>query len=421
MLISKTKSLCPECFAVIDARIVSDEERVVMRKTCEEHGSFEALLWNGSAESYEEWVMLAGEPVAHHPSQAHVDSCTCPFSCGLCTLHESQTFTAALMVTQQCNLACPVCFTQPDCKASQPTFDELCRKIDFFLETYGEPYPLEFCGGEPTVREDLPALAEYARGKGFSHIQMNTNGVRLGRDAEYAKELARSGITTAYLGFDSLRDDVYIKTCGAGLVADKLAAVENCFRVGIGVVLVPTLIAGVNDGEIGDILEYAIDSIPAVKGVNFQPLGRLGILSEEAAVSERITIPDVLAAIELQTHGRLKQVDFMPPGVEHHLCSFSALYLKGANDVIVALSRRKPREDNVDAAQKVRSVMPLQWKAGSAGTLTVGGMLFQDVYNVDLDRLRRCPTHIIGDGKLYPLCAKYLTSDSGGRLYEGID
>ena len=205
------------------------------------------------------------------------------------------------------------------------------------------------------------------------------------------------------------------------LIDVKQAAVEHCGQAGIGVVLVPTLVPGVNDDQIGAVLDYAVSHMPQVKGVNFQPFGRLGTVPLALLQATPITIPDVLRAIEGQTGGLMKAADFSPVGIEHALCSFAALYVVDMYGDLKPVSRSRARGSAESMPEKVRRVIPLQWQGGPFPSLTVGGMLFQDVWNVDVNRLMRCPTHIIGDGRLYPLCSKYLTSARGERLYPGID
>ena len=76
--------------------------------------------------------------------------------------------------------------------------------------------------------------------------------------------------------------------------------------------LVPTVIRGRNDTEIGDIIRFAIKNIAVIRGVNFQPVAFTGAASDDDVKKSRITIPDVLASIESQMDGILKKDDFYP-------------------------------------------------------------------------------------------------------------
>jgi uncharacterized radical SAM superfamily Fe-S cluster-containing enzyme len=118
----------------------------------------------------------------------------------------------------------------------------------------GKTCNIQLSGGEPTTRGDLPAIVALGRDLGFSFIQLNTNGIRLGRDREYARDLKRAGLSSIFLQFDGTEDHIYLRLRGKRLLDDKKRAVDTCAEQNIGVVLVPTVIPGVNDHNMGDIL-----------------------------------------------------------------------------------------------------------------------------------------------------------------------
>jgi uncharacterized radical SAM superfamily Fe-S cluster-containing enzyme len=182
-----------------------------------------------------------------------------------------------------------------------------------FLQISG-PCPLQLSGGEPTLRDDLPQIVALAREIGFDHIQINTNGIRLAEDAAFAESLKDAGVTNVFLQFDGVTDDVYHRIRGARLMSTKLNAIARCAELKIGVILVPTLVRNVNENQIGSIIEFAKNWIPTVKGVHFQPMTYLGRYPDAPRNEDRILIPDILAAIESQTHGELKVENLIPPG-----------------------------------------------------------------------------------------------------------
>ena len=174
--------------------------------------------------------------------------------------------------------------------------------------------PIQLSGGEPTLRDDLPRIVALARKIGFDHVQINTNGIRLAQDAAYAQSLKDSGVSDFFLQFDALTDDVYRHIRGADLWQLKLRALERCAEMKIGVILVPTIVKGVNDSQIGAIIQFAKKWIPTVRGVHFQPMAYLGRYPTAPCNQDRILIPDILAAIENQTGGELEMDNFIPPG-----------------------------------------------------------------------------------------------------------
>ena len=174
--------------------------------------------------------------------------------------------------------------------------------------------PIQLSGGEPTLREDLPQIVALARKIGFDHVQINTNGIRLAQDRDYVQSLKDAGASDFFLQFDGVTNDVYSRMREADVLELKLKAIEHCAELKIGVILVPTLVKGINDRQIGAILRFAKKWIPTVRGVHFQPMTYLGRYPNSPRNRDRLLIPDILAAIESQTEGELRTDSFLPPG-----------------------------------------------------------------------------------------------------------
>ena len=124
-------------------------------------------------------------------------------------------------------------------------------------------------GGEPSLRNDLPDIITLGRDQGFTYIQLNTNGRRLAREPGYGALLKEAGLSSVFLQFDGLTDEVNLKLRGRALLAEKLEAVKACADCGLGLILVPTLVPGINLDQVGDILRLALDQAPAVRGGPF--------------------------------------------------------------------------------------------------------------------------------------------------------
>jgi 7,8-dihydro-6-hydroxymethylpterin dimethyltransferase len=214
-------------------------------------------------------------------------------------------------VTHACNLSCPVCFASP-ATGPDPNPDQIAGMLKKVLDRGGAP-PIQLSGGEPAMRDDLPEIVELARKMGFDHVQINTNGIRIARDRDFASRLKDAGATNIFLQFDGISDDVYRRLRGIELFDLKRRAIERCAELEIGIILVPTLVKGTNDIQIGAILQFAKKWIPAVKGVHFQPMTYLGRFPENPKNQDRLLIPDVMLAIQEQT-GELKVDSFIPPG-----------------------------------------------------------------------------------------------------------
>jgi uncharacterized radical SAM superfamily Fe-S cluster-containing enzyme len=315
---SRTESLCPHCLRRIPANRIIIDNSVYLEKSCQEHGDLEkVLLWNNVPYPYERW----NRPHTGHTQSSSLksdpgipESGGCPFDCGICSRHEQATCTAILEVTSACNIHCPVCFTaSPRGPAGGPDLSQIEEMLKTVRDERGI-CPLQVSGGEPTLRDDLPQIVSLARRIGFDHIQVNTNGIRLAQDADFAHLLKDAGTTDFFLQFDGLTNEVYLRIRGAALLSLKLRALERCAELKVGVILVPTLVRNVNEDQIGTIIQFAKKWIPTVKGVHFQPMTYLGRYPHSPRNEDRILIPEILMALEEQTAGELRVENMVPPG-----------------------------------------------------------------------------------------------------------
>ncbi|HZK30673.1 MAG TPA: radical SAM protein [Methanoregula sp.] len=308
MLIKKTRSLCPICHQAIDAEIAEEEGKIWLDSICHEHGKFHNLYWSDAAlyHRFEQYDAV-GNGVANPQNVAPPE--TCPSSCGLCDNHHSQTLLANIDLTNRCNLDCDFCFANARACGFvyEPDFDDIVRMMKVLRDEKPVPAPaVQFSGGEPTMREDLVEIIKKAKEMGFPQVQIASNGVRIAHEPGYAKKLKDTGLNTVYLHFDG------VTPATNPLLKIHEQAIENLKAVRLGIVLVPTVIHGKNDHELGDIIRFAIKNISVIRGVNFQPIAFTGAATDDDVRKSRITIPDVLARIEEQMPGILKKDDFYP-------------------------------------------------------------------------------------------------------------
>ncbi len=414
----KTKSVCPVCLKEVYADIVEHADGVHMDKSCAEHGGFSTLVWADSAENYLRWLEYGGMDVAAlSQSEAELDVATGGkgFSCEACQKPAS----TALMTTNRCNMNCPVCFTRDQKEPlHEPSLEECERLMRLHREKAGEDSLIEFCGGEPTVRRDICKLASLARSIGYDYIQLNTNGIELAKNKELAQSLRWSGLTTVYMGFDGVTDKPYLAKYGKPMLEIKKQAVKNCAEAGLAVVLVTCVIPGENDSELGGIIEYAKENMPTVRGVYLQPISYFGIYPHDKI--NRITIPDVIRRLDEQCPD-ISAADFGPGTYDHAQCSFNACYMLSKDGALKPLTRFSKREREADAVHRLRKNLRATWMPSERKMLTVGGMAFQDNSNIDLLRVQRCSIQIIqNDGRLIPLCSKYLSACDGQKIFNGI-
>ena len=313
MVIKNTKSLCPECLSVLDAEVYEDNDKIMIKKTCKEHGEFNNTYWSDS-EVYKKADLYGkvGEGIENPQTIAGSE---CPQNCGLCDEHESHTVLGLIDVTNRCNMKCPVCFANAAVSKTlyEPTYEEIRTMLQNLRNNRPVPTPaIQYAGGEPTVRKDIVELIKLAKEEGFRHTQIATNGMRLARLPSLAKDLKEAGLNTVYLQFDGITEEPYLKLRNRNMLDIKLAAIENCRKANLGIVLVPTILKGVNDDQIGDILRFAAKNIDIVRGVNFQPVSFAGRTPAEEVEAQRVTVPDFERLVEEQTDAQIKADDFYP-------------------------------------------------------------------------------------------------------------
>jgi 7,8-dihydro-6-hydroxymethylpterin dimethyltransferase len=308
-----TQSICPDCSQLIEARIFEEDGKVVMEKNCPNHGDFRDILYS-DAKLYlkmEEWNFGDNRGLSNPP----VSTATrCPDDCGLCNLHTSHTGLANVDLTNRCNLTCPVCFANANAAGYlyEPDF-ETVRKM---LQALRDQKPVagrivQFSGGEPTIYPRFLDVLRMAKEMGFSHLQAATNGIKF-TDLEFAEQCKEAGLHTLYLQFDGVCDDVYRRTRGESLWEKKLKCIENVRKAGLKIVFVPTIVKGLNDHEIGDIVRLALEYIDCTSGISFQPVAFTGRIARHELEEKRFTLSDFAHAVEQQTGIAKAQEDWFP-------------------------------------------------------------------------------------------------------------
>lgn len=297
-----TESLCPECLQVIEARLFEERGAVYMEKTCAEHGEFRDKIYSDARLYLKMEQFEFGDNRGLENPQIP-GAAKCPDDCGMCSLHTSHTVLSNVDLTNRCNLTCPVCFANANVAGYlyEPSFEQLRGMLRVLREQ--RPVPnrvVQFSGGEPTIYPRFHDAVRMAAEMGFTHIQVATNGI-LFADLEFAERAQEAGLHTLYLQFDGVTDDVYLRTRGVPLMEKKLAAIENCRKAGLKIVFVPTIVRGVNDHQIGEMIRLAIDNIDCVSGFSFQPVCFTGRINRRELEQKRYTQSDLAHDVARQT------------------------------------------------------------------------------------------------------------------------
>ncbi len=466
--LKRTKSICPKCYAILDAQIFKENNQVWIEKTCKEHGTFKEIYWSDydyyrRAELYR----VDGSGVSNPKIKTDPDKIICPKNCGLCKLHKSHTLLGNIFLTNRCELNCWYCFAHAKRQGYvyEPTFEQ----VKFMLKTLrnNQPVPayaVQFTGGEPTLRSDLVKIIKTAKKMGFLYILLNTNGLRIAKTHGLAKKYKEAGVNVLYLSFDGVSEKTNPKN------HKYMEEILNEMRdAEISVTLVPTLVKGVNDHEIGAIIDFAMENIDIVRGVNFQPVSFVGRMERIEREQRRVTIPDLLGAIEEQTGGVIPMHSFYPIPVTVPISNFlesatgipqsrmtphphcgagTYVFKEGGKivpvtdfmdvDALSALLNQSSAELKQKMIGRVKAVLDihknidhcidktrlpngvdiksallniLKEKTNSLGdfhkkVLFIGTMHFQDTYNYDIERVKRCVIHyVVPDGRIIPFCS----------------
>jgi uncharacterized radical SAM superfamily Fe-S cluster-containing enzyme len=451
-----TQSLCPECLALVPAKIITRANRVYFRKTCPEHGMREDFVCS-DASMYDR---LEFSVPARVPRKVGVDPLHgCPFDCGLCTEHEQHTCIGLVEITSNCNLSCPMCYAGSSPGGKHLTFDECTAAIDRLVEVEGRAEVLQLSGGEPSVHPEFERILEYALAQDIDYVQINTNGIRLARDPQLVQRLAKHrDRLEVFFQLDGFRDDIYRQLRGEELLATKLTAIERLGEADLHITLASTLQAKVNDDQWGALVKFGLER-PWITGINLQPATYSGRYYLPEELEERITFPQVIHGLESQTDGLLHRDDFLPLPCAHPNCHSIAYVFRSessgyvpvtrffdakkhfdilANGITFTRSRARdlimqylgrngcgceggcaPAAPSGDLVQLAGLPTP---PGGAAGMEFFGKILaeelgardlfrititsFLDAYNFDVRRVMKCCTHhVLPSGHLVPFCA----------------
>jgi uncharacterized radical SAM superfamily Fe-S cluster-containing enzyme len=465
----KTKSICPVCQRKIDAELTETNGKILITKTCKEHGTFSATHWESPAvfnfaEKFDFFKYFGDTNAPKNPDG-------CPYIC-FCKNHASSTVIGVIDVTKRCDLKCTICFsTFPEHEVDyEPSKDTIVQMLEFLSKRNPKPPAILFSGGEPLEREDMPEIIKAAHELRFMTI-LATNGVRLAEFPELAVKLKKNGLNIVYLQFDSFHDEFYEKIRGRKLLKTKMKAIENCRKYDIEIILVNTLMRGFNDNEVGDIIRFAAQNSHIIRGVIFQPIAFTGRATDNPF---REAWRDTLFAeeVENQSQGQIKTTDLFPLSVMTSPIMVMSKFMKkpwplfscspqcglvnwmyvSKNSTVIPINHFVNFERFFNILQKtaksveskgrfsllsslfLASMQSLNWPlvTKEIGIFTLmktilkmhispsyqslanlrrrifllGCMAFMDQYTFDVNRVRRCVVHYVTpDLKIIPFCA----------------
>lgn len=443
-----TRSICPECSELINAQLLIRDNKVIMRKFCPQHGHSETLVATNV-----DWVSnsrRALKPPDIPLGLGSVVAKGCPWDCGLCPDHQQHTCFAQVEITNVCDLDCPICYTPPHATRAWYLGRERFEwMIDRAVEREGALNQLAITGGEPTLHPEILDFIRLAKRRNIDGVLLFTNGNRIARDDNFARALADIR-PTVYLSFDGFNPEVYKKTRGKDLLPLKLKTLERLEKYNISVILVPAIMQGVNEDQLGPIVDYLFKT-PNVLTVQIQPVFALGGCSEMGLDSlKRMTLTGVMEGIEAQTNGQIKLSDFIYVPCHHPLCGSTCYILMDEQNQPMPLTRfvdvsdyldyvtNRSRADMNDLFKLTRtsveaiasasallgapsgrvedSIIELLSSSNCCGLETpprifrkrmkqISVHAFMDRYSWDQNRAQKCCIHtLLPDGRIIPFC-----------------
>jgi len=228
-----------------------------------------------------------------------------PVTASIWNLIRKRALYVTLCLTDKCNMACNLCFM---CDNQGRSYVQEFRREDILLvvKNIGTKKKVLLSGGEPTLREDLLDIIDIIK-KSDNIPVLYTNGIRLA-DFDYVKSLADHGLEKIYLSLDGLNENTTSVICGdRSYLAFKLKALDNLKKVGsIKVWLTPRIAYGVNEHEIGSLLDLAVcDDSRTIKGIMFIAATRNGLSKYHLPADTATTADYLLEHIEINTGGVL--------------------------------------------------------------------------------------------------------------------
>ncbi|NRB52803.1 MAG: radical SAM protein [Saprospiraceae bacterium] len=295
-----TLSLCSTCLRRVEAKIVFEDDQVFMLKRCPEHG-LEKVLIATDVEYYKS-IRNYNKP-SEYPRRFNTKThYGCPYDCGLCTDHEQHSCLTLIEVTDRCNLSCPTCYASSSpMHGRHRTLAEIEEMLDIIVRNEGEPDVVQISGGEPTVHPQFFEILDLAKARPIRHLMVNTNGIRIAKDIRFVERLASyMPDFEIYLQFDSFKPAALESMRGENLLETRMKALEHLNRFNLSTTLVVTLQKGLNDDEVGKIIDFALQQ-PCVRGVTFQPTQIAGRVDNFDPKTDRLTPTEVRQSILDQT------------------------------------------------------------------------------------------------------------------------
>ncbi|MFB3777787.1 MAG: radical SAM protein, partial [Bryobacteraceae bacterium] len=341
-----TDSLCPKCVpevrkdildgkldyrvlvtehvGEIRAQIIERDGRILMVKDCPRHGHFEDVMSIDPAFSRHLEEVFPGRDIrAHRDQHLHKH--------GSSTVTHGRGSVLTIDLTNRCNMMCDPCFMD----ANQVGFvHELSwEEIKTLLDNAVSIKPkrqmsVQFSGGEPTLSPHFLDAIRYARKLGFNSVQAATNGIEFAKRPDFCRAAAEAGLRYAYLQFDGIGNAANAHRRVGNLFDVKLQAIENLFNAGVEIVPVITIVNGINNEQVGRVVQFALDNPRKISFLAFQPVsftGRDEAVTDDRRLAQRYTLSHLAHDVKNQTGLGEPARDWFPISFMSTFCDWADL------------------------------------------------------------------------------------------------
>src|SRR5579883_1451460 len=317
-----TDSLCPKCVpeirkqildgklpqeilrnakvGEIKAAIVEKDGKIMMIKDCPKHGHFEDVMSIDPEFSRHLEEVFPGRDIrAHNDENLH--------NHGTSTVKHGRGSVLTIDLTNRCNMMCDPCFMDANQVGfvHELTWDEIKTMLDNAISIKPRrQMSVQFSGGEPTLSPYFLDAVRYARKVGYNSVQAATNGIEFAKSFEFAQQAAEAGMRYAYLQFDGIGNAANAHRAGGNLFDVKLKAIDNLHRAGVEIVPVVTIVNGINNEQVGRIIQFALDNPKRIGFLSFQPVsftGRDEEITDDRRQAQRYTLSHLAHDVKSQT------------------------------------------------------------------------------------------------------------------------
>src|ERR1700733_10865793 len=335
-----TDSLCPKCVpeirqqildghlphealmnekvGEIKATIVERDGKILMVKDCPTHGHFEDVMSIDTEFSkHLEDVFPGRDIVAHNDEKLHHH--------GSSTVKYGRGSVLTIDLTNRCNMMCDPCFMDANQVGfvHELTWEEIKTMLDNAITIKPRrQMSVQFSGGEPTLSPYFLDAVAYSRKVGYNSVQAASNGIEFAKSKELCRAAAEAGLRYVYLQFDGIGNAANSHRKVGNLFDVKLQAINNLHEAGVDIVPVTTIINGINNEQVGHIIQFALDNPKKISFLSFQPVsftGRDEDITDERRLAQRYTLSHM-------AHDIKKQVGLGEPARDWFPISFMSTF-----------------------------------------------------------------------------------------------